>query len=165
MERRYSLMKNSKSRQPIMHGLASSMAAIPMGTVMVVSGARAADTSLTLATSYQSVIQETTDAAGFIHAGVESAYLGETQAGYLPLLDDSLEYFFGSLTPYSLRITSSMASKSCASSSLMRCSGVWGRVCLLTGSLRRRPDMLRLPQSCRPCLRNQTRTVDRPCIP
>ena len=39
---------------------------------------------------------------------------GETQARYLPLLDDSPEGFFGSLTPYSFRITSSIASNSWA---------------------------------------------------
>lgn len=39
---------------------------------------------------------------------------GETQAGYLPLLDDSPEGFFGSCTPYSLRITSSIASNNWA---------------------------------------------------
>ena len=63
----------------------------------------------------------------------ELACLGETQACYLPLLDDSPERFFGNLTPYSLRIASSMASNnwafwlaslSCVSNSLMRCSGV-----------------------------------------
>lgn len=44
----------------------------------------------------------------------EFACLGETQARYLPLLDDSPEGFFGSLTPYSFRITSSIASNNCA---------------------------------------------------
>lgn len=44
----------------------------------------------------------------------ETAGFGETQAGYRFLLDDSPEGFFGSLTPYSLRMTSSMASNNAA---------------------------------------------------
>jgi hypothetical protein len=38
---------------------------------------------------------------------------GEAQADDLPLLDDPPEGFFTSFTPYSLRMTSSIASSSC----------------------------------------------------
>src|SRR5512135_3731989 len=78
--------------------------------------------------------------------------------------------FFGTDTPYSVLMMSSIdsnswafkfASFSCLSSSLIRCSGVCGR---FSDSMRSlfRSDPPSLCQSSCPCFLNQTSTVERP---
>src|SRR5450830_27496 len=87
---------------------------------------------------------------------------------------DSLPARFFTLTPCSSRMMSitfsnradfSFSSLSWRSSSLIRCSGVSGLVGLLVICALRLPGPRGWVQSCKPCLRHHTKTVDRPCIP
>src|SRR5450830_614068 len=87
---------------------------------------------------------------------------------------DSLPARFFTLTPCSSRMMSitfsnradfNFSSLSWRSSSLMRCSGVSGLLGLLAIVALRLPGPLGWDQSCKPCLRHHTKTVERPCIP